>query len=86
VRWNWRVDRTWDDLEQLPSPLAFFFGSNYALALVRDAIAYFLVLGVAIACLVVGTTLARYVGVVLIIGCALIALRFIRQHSTRRSS
>jgi hypothetical protein len=86
VRWNWRVDRTWDDLGQLPWPLRFFFSSNYELAAVRDAIVYFLLLGVAIACLVVGTTLARYLGAVLIVGCALVALRFFRRHSARPSA
>jgi hypothetical protein len=85
VRWKWNVDRTWDDLDRLPWPLAFFFGSNYMLALVRDALAYFLILGAAVACLVVGTTLAHYVGAVLITGCLVVALRFFHMHTTWRS-
>jgi len=75
VPWRWRVDRYWDELEQLPWPLAVFFGSNYVLASVRDAIGYLLILGAGVACLVVGTSLTHYIGAVLIAGCVVLAVR-----------
>ena len=86
VRWKWQVDRRWDDLAELPWPLTLLVGSNWALATVRDAVVFFLVLGASVACLVAGTTLARYVGAVLLIGCSVVAYRFVRRHVARRES
>jgi hypothetical protein len=86
MRWKWRVDPFWGDLGELPWPLALFFGSSYSLALVRDVVVYLLTLAVAVACIVIGTTLAHYVGAVLVTGCVLVALRFVRRHLTWRSS
>jgi hypothetical protein len=80
MQWKWRVDRAWDDLEQLPLPLALFFGSNYALATVRNVVYFLFVLGFAVACLVIGTTLARYIGAVLVISCLVVAFKVVRRH------
>jgi hypothetical protein len=83
VQWSWK------EIGKLPPPLAIFFGANYALALVRDALVYALVLGVAVACLVVGSTTGRYVGAVfligwLLLGWLLLAVGLARRHILRR--
>ena len=82
MRWKWRTEGTWDDLEQLPQPLALLLGSSHALATVRDVVVYLLILGFAIACLVVGANIAHYIGVVLIAGCLFVGLKFVRKHVT----
>ena len=74
----------WKEIGKLPAPLAVFFGANYALALVRDALVYVLLLGVAVACLVVGSTTGRYVGAVLLIGWLLLTVGLVRRHVFRR--
>jgi len=51
------------------------FGTNCVLATIRDAFVFFFVLGVAIACLVVGSTTGRYVGAVLLLAWLLVAYR-----------
>jgi CHASE2 domain-containing sensor protein len=84
MRGRWQVDRTWDDLAELPWPFALIFGSYYTLTVVRDAVLFVLVVAIAIACLIFGTTLARYAGVVLIGGCVVAAFTFLRKHTTRR--
>jgi hypothetical protein len=68
------------DLDDLSSPLREFFTAIYWLATVRDTLVYLLILGVGVACLVVGSRLAHVVGVVLLIFCAAVAAWTLRKH------
>jgi hypothetical protein len=75
-----------DDLRGLPWPLTLLFGTNYVLATIRDAFVFVFIFGVAIACLVVGSTTGRYVGAVLLLGWLLVAYRIGRRHLVRRAA
>ena len=69
-----------DDLEELSGGWLAFFGSIYVLATIRDTIAFLLILGVAIACLVVGSTLGRVIGAMLLLAWLAFTVRFIWRH------
>jgi hypothetical protein len=73
------------DFDDLPAPLRLIAGGIYGLGRLEEAIVYALLLGVALACLVVGTTLARVIGAVLIIICLAIGFRVVRRHLASRS-
>jgi hypothetical protein len=75
-----------EDLRDPPWPLTLFLGSIYLLATIRDAVFFLLLLGVAIACLVVGSTTGRYVGAVLLLGWLLVAYRIARRQLVRRAA
>jgi hypothetical protein len=75
-----------DDLRELPWPLTLLFGTSHVLATIRDALGFLLILGVAIACLVVGSTTGRYVGAVLLLGWLLVAYRNARRQLGRRAA
>jgi hypothetical protein len=79
---RWRLT----DLRDTPLPFQAFFGTIYVLAFVRSLVVYLLVLGFAVACLVVGTTTARYVGSILLVGCLLIALVLVRKRFANRDA
>ena len=52
----------------------------YWLATIRNTLVYLLILGVAVACLAVGSAIARIVGAILLVFCATVALRTARKH------
>jgi hypothetical protein len=55
------------------------------LATIRAAFVFFFILGVAIACLVVGSTTGRYVGAVLLLAWLLVAYRISRRYLVGRA-
>jgi hypothetical protein len=73
-----------EDLDELSGGWLAFFGALYFLGAIRAAILFLFVLGVAIACIVVGSPLGRIVGVVLLAGCVLVAAVTARRHSRGR--
>jgi hypothetical protein len=68
------------DLDDLSSPVREFLTAMYWLGTVRDTLVYLFIVGVAVACLVVGSPLAHIVGIVLLVVCAAVALSKIRKH------
>ena len=66
------------DFRDLPAPLQ-------VLVLFRNTVLYLFFLGVALAFLVEGTTLAREVGGVLLVICVVIAVRLVRKRSANPS-
>jgi hypothetical protein len=68
------------DLDDLSSPFREFFTAMYWLATIRNTLVYLLILGVAVACLAVGSAIARIVGAILLVFCATVALRTTRKH------
>ena len=56
-----------------------------ALVFLRNTVLYLFVLGVALACLAVGSTLGRLVGVVLFVACLVLGIRLVRGRFKSRS-
>jgi hypothetical protein len=68
----------WEDFREVENPWRGIFQSYFVLATIRYTVTYLLVVGASIACLVWGTTLARYIGAVLLVGCLLVGVRVLR--------
>jgi hypothetical protein len=66
------------DIRDCPLPLR-------ALVFFRNTVVYLFVLGVAVACLVVGSTLGRLVGGVLFLACLVLGVRLVRGRLKSRS-
>lgn len=67
-------------------PIALFFGVINVLASIRNVLMYFFLLGVAVACLVVSTTPAHYIGAVLLAACLLVAFVTVRRRFGKRKA
>jgi hypothetical protein len=68
-------------------PLSLLVGArtNYVFATITGAFTILFILGVAIACLVVGSTTGRYVGAVLLLAWLFVAYRMTRRHFVWRA-
>ncbi len=72
-------------MESERSPLQLFAAAWEAFDRVRMTLLYLFVVAYAVGCLAVGTTVARYIGGVLLALCALVAFRSIRRRFAKPS-